>query len=178
MKKLYSTFAMLALLVAVMGFASCGGDDDEVDNGGSSMGSSFSITRDGERNEVENVKWLNPHYGNGGFKKGNFFCLEDYPFARGQIHIIFPYDQYNENVPPSYFYVGYSDFDDFATDIDFITSGMEGWHGEYSSGSAKVTKNDGKNITVLFSNYTFEVKRREYSHTYILDGSLTFVVYL
>ena len=34
MKKLYSTIMMLALMVAALSFIACGGDDDEVDNGG------------------------------------------------------------------------------------------------------------------------------------------------
>ena len=36
MKKLYSTIMMLALMVAALGFTACGGDDDEIDNGGGS----------------------------------------------------------------------------------------------------------------------------------------------
>ena len=34
MKKVYSTVIMLAMMVAALGFTACGGDDDEVDNGG------------------------------------------------------------------------------------------------------------------------------------------------
>ncbi len=34
MKKLYSTVMMLAMMVAALSFTACGGDDDEVDNGG------------------------------------------------------------------------------------------------------------------------------------------------
>jgi hypothetical protein len=51
--------------------------------GGGGSTSSFSITYDGEKNEVENVEWLNPHYGNGGYDKGNYFCLESYPLGNG-----------------------------------------------------------------------------------------------
>ena len=34
MKKVYSTITMLAMIVAALSFTACGGDDDEVDNGG------------------------------------------------------------------------------------------------------------------------------------------------
>ncbi len=34
MKKLYSTVMMLAMMVAALSLTACGGDDDEVDNGG------------------------------------------------------------------------------------------------------------------------------------------------
>ena len=33
MRKIYSTVLMLAMMVAVLSFTACGGDDDEVDNG-------------------------------------------------------------------------------------------------------------------------------------------------
>ena len=34
MKKVYSTITMLAMMVAALSFTACGGDDDEIDNGG------------------------------------------------------------------------------------------------------------------------------------------------
>ena len=34
MKKIYSTLTMLAMMVAAFSFTACGGDDDEIDNGG------------------------------------------------------------------------------------------------------------------------------------------------
>jgi len=34
MKKIYSTLTMLAMMVAALSFTACGGDDDEIDNGG------------------------------------------------------------------------------------------------------------------------------------------------
>lgn len=140
--------------------------------------SSFTITYDGNKNEVENTSWINPLFGHGGQNKGNYFCLDNYPLNNGQIHIIFPYDKYKSNVQPSYFAVGYNDFGETATDIEFITTSMSAWYGEYVSGSAKVTKNDGKNITINFSKYTFEVERSGKSHKFVLDGTLTFQAYL
>lgn len=38
MKKLYSIIMMLALMVAALSLTSCGGDDDEIDNGFSLVG--------------------------------------------------------------------------------------------------------------------------------------------
>jgi len=179
MKKQYSTIMVLAMMVAALSITACSSSsDDDEDNGGGGSTSSFTITYDGEKNEVENVEWLNPHYGNGGYNKGNYFCLEDYPLNGGQIHIIFPYSKYGKNVPPSYFQVGYSDFGEDATDIEYITTSMSGWHGDYTSGSAKVTKNDGKYITVQFSNYSFEVERSGRTHSFVLNGTLTFKAYL
>lgn len=182
MKKVYSTIMLFAMMVAALSLTACGGSDNDdegiIDGGGLSPSSSFSITFDGEKNYVENVEWINPLFGNGGFKKGNYFCLENYPLGTGQIHIIFPYSQYNGNVQPSYFSVGYSDFGADATDIEYITASMSGWHGDYTSGSARVTKNDGKYITIQFSSYSFEVKRSDRTHSFVLDGALTFMAYL
>lgn len=148
------------------------------DNDNTDSSSSFSITFDGQKNDVEDVEWLNPHFGNGGYNKGNYFCLESYPLGNGQIHIIFPYSQYGKNVQPSYFQVGYSDFGAEATDIEYITASMAGWHGEYVSGSAKVVKNSGSSITLQFSNYQFEVNRNEKTHEFILNGTLEFKNYM
>ena len=177
MKKFYSTIMMLAMMVAALCGAACSSsDDDETGGGGSS--SSFSITYDGTKNDVENVKWLNPLFGNGGYSDGNYFCLNNYPLDGGQIHIVFPYSQYGQNLPPSYFIVGYSDFGDDATDIEYISAEMSGWYGEYVSGSAKVVKNGGNSITIQFSNYKFEVSRKGNTHEFILNGTLAFETYM
>lgn len=179
MKKFYSTILMLAMMAAAMGLTagSSSSDDDETGGGGGSS-SSFSITYDGTKNYVENVKWLNPLYGNGGYNEGNYFCLENYPLNGGQIHIIFPYSQYGKNVPPSYFQVGYCDFGEDATDIEYISAEMSGWYGECVSGSAKVIKNSGNSITLQFSNYKFEVSRKGKTHEFILNGTLAFETYM
>ena len=179
MKKLYSTIMLLAMMVAALSITSCGGDgDDDGGNPGSDPSSTFSITYDGEKNEVDNVQWIDPHFGNGGYNKGNYFCLDNYPMATGQIHIIFPQSQYGGNVQPSYFNVGYSDFGVDATDIEYISASSSGWHGEYVSGSARVTKNSGSSITVQFSNYMFEVSRSGKTHEFILNGTLEFKCYM
>lgn len=176
MKRVYSTIMMLAMMVATLGFTACSsGSDDDSEDGSTST---FSITYDGEKNAVENTTWLNPIYGHGGQNKGNYFCLDNYPLGYGQIHIIFPYSQYDKNMPPSYFQVGYNDFGADATDIEYITVSGSGWHGEYVSGSAKVVKNGGNSITIQFSNYKFEVERSGKSHDFILNGTLEFDCYL
>lgn len=166
---------MCAMIMVALTFISCPGSDDEGDEG-EGTSSFFSITCDGEKTEVDNAEWLNPLYS--GFSYGNFFTMESYPVIRGQIHIVFPYDQYGEYVQPSYFNVGYSDFGEDATDIEFITSSLSGWDGEYISGSAKVIKNSGSSITVKFSKYKFGVERRELYHEFILEGTLEFKCYL
>ena len=181
MKKLYSTIMMLAIMGAALSFTACSSCSDDDDFGGGEdryTSSDFTITYDGEEHSVELAEWINPIFGNGGYKKGNYFCLDNYPLNNGQIHIIFPYSKYGENVQPSFFPVGYSDFDEDATDIEFISAEFTGWDGEYTSGSAKVVKNNGKYITIKFSNYKFEVRRNGKSHKFILNGTLDFLCYL
>ena len=176
MKKYFSLIAFAMMAVFCLSFVSCGGDDDdEFDEGGAY---SFSFTRDGKRYDVENVDWINPLFGHENYKKGNYFCLEFYQMA-GQIHIIFPYSQYGKNVQPSFFKVGYSDFGEDATDIEYYGQ-FDTWYGEYVSGSAKVIKNSGKSITVQFINYTFEVGwyGNDKTHEFILNGTLEFKCYM
>ena len=145
---------------------------------GSGSSSIFTMTRDGKVYESQDVEDINPIYGHGGHGEGNHFSMDECLPRMGQIHIQFPLSQYGENVPPSYFYVGYNDFGSYATDIVYISSEMAGWHGEYVSGSAVVTKNDGKYITVQFNNYKFSVSRSGSSHEYVLNGTLPFLCYM
>ena len=149
-------------------------------NGGSGSGSSstFTITRDGEVNEVEITDWIYPQFTNKALKKGAGFSLDDYPLFRGTIYIIFPLEQYGEYLSPSYFPVGYSDFDSYATDIVYVSIEQAGWYGEYISGSARVVKNNGNSITVQFNNYMFYVERNSRSRKYTLNGTLEFKCYM
>lgn len=61
MKKIYSTIAMLAMMVAALGLTACGNssDDDEVDGGGGSN-AVFTITVDGNTHEYnsEYLEWM------------------------------------------------------------------------------------------------------------------------
>ena len=182
MKKVYSTVMMLAMMVAALSFTACGGDDDgdDIDNGGSGSGSSstFTITRDDVVNEVENTEWISPQFTNKALKRGAGFSLYDYPLMRGTIYIIFPQEQYGEYLRPSYFPVGYSDFDSYATDIVFVSPEQAGWYGEYISGAARVLKNIGNSITVQFDDYMFYVERNSHSRKYTLNGTLEFKCYM
>ncbi len=83
MKKLYSTILMLATMVAALSLTACSSSSDDDNDDGGGFTSSFSITYDGQRNDVENVEWLNPHFGNGDYNKGNYFCLESSPLGNG-----------------------------------------------------------------------------------------------
>ena len=95
--------------------------------------------------------------------------------TKGDFYIIFPRKKYGENLAPSYFSVGYSDFGADATDMERVDASGYGWDGEYISGSAKVTKNDGKYITINFNDYKYSVKRSEGRVVYVtLKGSLAF----
>ena len=166
MKKLYSTIVMLAMMVEVLGLTACGGDDDEIgsDGGGSSTSSTFTIIYDDGGEEVINynsdiaIQSLCASFDN--FETstppvGSRFTIMI--GTRGYFHIIFPYQKYGKHLPPSYFPIGYNDFGADATDMVRISASGSGWYGEHISGSAKVTKNDGKYITINFNNYKYSV---------------------
>ena len=186
MKKLYSTIMMLARMVAALSLTACGGDDeDEIsgDGGGSSASSTFTIiyVEGGEQvfthdNDIA-IQSLGAVFGNlkrGDSPRGSYFSMMI--GMHGYFHIIFPRQKYGEDLAPSYFSVGYSDFGADATDMERVIGGS-GWYGEHISGSAKVTKNDGKYITINFNNYKYSVtsgintKRTAYV---TLKGSLAF----
>ena len=58
MKKIYSTFMMLAMMVAALSFTACGSDDDENENGSSALIGTWEIVQSvhyyGNESEVEN----------------------------------------------------------------------------------------------------------------------------
>lgn len=96
----------------------------------------------------------------------------------GYFYIIFPRQLYGEYLAPSFFSVGYSDFGADATEMECVTGGS-GWYGDYISGSAKVTKNDGKYITINFNNYKYSVTSGYNTNrtAYVtLKGSLSFKI--
>lgn len=76
-----------------------------------------------------------------------------------------------------FFEVGYSDFSEEATDIEWFANNGE-YYGDFVSGSAEVIKNSGSSITIMFSQYKFEVRRKGVSHEFILNGTLDFKCYL
>lgn len=167
MKKLYSIITILAMMVAALSLTACGGDDDEngVDGGGSSTSSTFTIIYDdgGEQvftydSDIDiDIQSLGANFGNlkrGDSPRGSYFGMGI--GTKGDFFIIFPRQKYGEDLDPSYFSVGYSDFGADATDMERVI-GLSGWYGEHISGSAKVTKNDGKYITIDFNNYKYSV---------------------
>ena len=185
MKKLYSTIMMLAMMVAALGLTACGGDDeDEIgDDGGGSASSTFTIIYDDGGEQVFTydsdiaIQSLCAGFGNlkrGDSPRGSYFGMGI--GTKGDFFIIFPRQKYGEDLDPSYFSVGYSDFGADATDMERVI-GLSGWYGEHISGSAKVTKNDGKYITIDFNNYKYSVTSGiNTSRTaYVtLNGSLAF----
>ena len=165
MKKLYSTIMLLAMMVAALGLTACGGDDDENDGGGgSSSSSTFTIIYDDGGEQVFThdsdiaIQSLCAEFGNlerYDSPRGSYFYMMI--GTKGDFYIIFPRKKYGENLAPSYFSVGYSDFGADATDMERVDASGIGWYGEHISGSAKVTKNDGKYITIDFNNYKYSV---------------------
>ncbi|MBQ2950158.1 MAG: hypothetical protein IJE12_03800 [Prevotella sp.] len=167
MKKLYSTIMMLAMMVAALSLTACGGsDDDEIggDGGGSSTSFTFTIIYDDGGEQVFThdsdiaIQSLGAEFGN--FERydsprGSYFYMMI--GTKGDFYIIFPRQQYGEDLAFSYFSVGYNDFGADATDIERVSASGSGWYGEHISGSAKVTKNDGKYIIIDFNNYKYSV---------------------
>ena len=187
MKKLYSSIMMLAMMVAALGLTACGGDDgDEIggDGGGVSASSTFTIIYDDGGEQVFThdsdiaIQSLCAEFGNlerHDSPRGSYFYMMI--GAKGDFYIIFPRQKYGEDLAPSYFSVGYSDFGADATDIERVSASASGWYGDYISGSAKVIKNDGKYITIDFNNYKYSVTSGINSSrtAYVtLKGSLAF----
>ena len=166
MKKLYSTIMMLAMMVAALSLTACGGSNDDEnggDGGGSSTSSTFTIIYDDGGEQVfthdsdSAIQSLGAVFGNlkrGDSPRGSYFGMGI--GTKGDFFIIFPRQKYGDDLAPSYFSVGYSDFGADATDMERVIGGS-GWYGEHISGSAKVTKNDGKYITIDFNNYKYSV---------------------
>lgn len=188
MKKLYSTIMMLAMMVAALSLTACGGsdDNDEIggDGGGSSTSSTFTIIYDDGGEQIFThdsdiaIQSLCAEFGN--FERydsprGSYFYMMI--GTKGDFYIIFPRQQYGEDLASSYFSVGYNDFGADATDIERVSASGSGWYGEHISGSAKVTKNDGKYITIDFNNYKYSVTSGINTNRTVyvtLKGSLAF----
>lgn len=169
MKKLYSTVMMLAMMVAALSFTACGGDDDEVDNGGGSN-TALTITVDGQEHNyssgyLESMDLLGTWESS---SVGDFISI-GVPSLVSEFRIYYPK---NTN-PSSFFKVGYDTFEDDATEI--CLSGGSRHNCSYVSGSATVIKNDGKNMIVKFSNYTFTWNKG--GREIMFDGTLNIVFY-
>lgn len=181
MKKLYSGIMLLAMMVAALSLTACGGDDEDDGGSGSPSSSTFTIIYDDGGEQVFThdsdiaIQSLGAEFGNlerHDSPRGSYFDM--IIGTKGNFYIIFPRQKYGEDLAPSYFSVGYSDFGADATDIERVIGGS-GWYGEHISGSAKVTKNDGKYITIDFNNYKYSVTRNGSRVVYVtLKGSLSF----
>ena len=166
MKKVYSTIMMLAMMVATLCLTACGSssDDDEVDGGGGSN-AAFTITVDGNPHEYnsEYLEWMSLM----GTWEGKYLKI-DIPSLHDEFRFYYP----SNTNPSSYFNVGYDSFENDATEICLY--GPSKYKCAYVNGSAKVTKNDGKNLTVRFSKYTFTWNNG--SREIKFDGTLNFVL--
>ena len=158
---------LLGMMATALSLSACGGDDDDEiggDGGGSSTSSTFTIIYDDGGEQVFThdsdiaIQSLGAVFGNlkrGDSPRGSYFGMGI--GTKGDFFIIFPRQKYGEDLAPSYFSVGYGDFGADATDMVRISASGSGWYGEHISGSAKVTKNDGKYITINFNNYKYSV---------------------
>ena len=170
MKKVKSTILMLTMMVAALGFTSCGSSDDEDDvgNGGTSSSTSFSITIDGDKHEYDrDYLSLNNLMGTWeSYSNTNYLKITIPPMAN-ELHINFSYP----TNAATFFTVGYSDFENDATRIALY--GTPSKTCTYVSGSARVIKNDGKNLTIIFNNFSLTWNT---SRTIAFDGTLNFVL--
>ena len=169
MKRIYSTTLLLAMTLAALSLTACGGDDkDDIDGGGSSN-AAFTITIDGNKHEY-NGDYLSymDLMGTWESYSGVNFLKINIPSMSNEFRMYFA----SNTNPSSYFKVGYSSFVDDATEICLYSSSKNKC--SHVGGSARVIKNDGRNLTVQFSNYSFTWKSdsREIS----FDGTLNFAL--
>ena len=170
MKKVYSTIMMLAMMVVALSFTACGSssDDDEIDGGGGSN-AMFTITVDGNPHEYnsEYLEWMSLMGTWESYNSATFLKI-DVPSLHDEFRFYYP----SNTNPSSFFKVGYDSFENDATEICIY--GSSKYKCAYASGSAKVTKNDGKNLTVRFSKYTFTWNNG--GREIMFDGTLNFVL--
>ena len=156
MKKLYSAIMLLAIMVAALSLTACGGDDED-DGNSSSSSSTFTITIDGNMKEMSQEVWDLL-----GRWEGTALLIGT---SIGDFRFKFP-----SGTTFSSFTTGYNSFED---DAEKITIGISSIRCSYASGSATVISNDGKNMKVRFSNYTFTWNT---SREIIFDGILNIVL--
>ena len=159
MKRFYSTVIMLAMIVAAWSLTAGGGDDEG--------GDSFSITIDGNRTEYNSLYQQKvSRIGNWGGDGSNRLSIY-VPGLFGYFVINCP----SNTDTSSFFKVGYNSFEKDATDIHI--GSPRNYRCTYVKGSAIVIKNDGKNLTVRFSQYTFTWHNG--GREIMFDGTLNFV---
>ena len=168
MKKFYSTVLMLAMVVAALSLTACSSSDDDEEGGGSSN-AAFSITVDGNLHEYDSdyLNWMSLMGTWESYSSATFLKI-DVPSLHDEFRFYYP----SNTNPSSFFKVGYDSFENDATEICIY--GSSKYKCAYASGSAKVTKNDGKNLTVRFSKYTFTWNNG--GREIMFDGTLNFVL--
>lgn len=167
MKHFYSKIMVLAMMVAALEVTACGGDEEEDFDGPSKV--AFTMIIDGDRHEYDSdyLSWMELMGTWESYTRTAFLKIDVTPLLV-EFRLYYPL---NTN-PSSYFKVGYSSFEKDATEICIY--GSSKYQCTYVKGSAKVIKNDGKNLTVKFSNYKFTWK--DDSREIIFDGTLNFVL--
>lgn len=170
MKKFYSTIQVLAMMFAALCITACGSssDDDEVDGGGGSN-AVFTITIDGNPDGYSSdyLEWMDLMATWESYSSATFLKI-DIPSLHDEFRFYYP----SNTNPSSYFNVGYDSFENDAKEICLY--GPSKYKCTYVKGSAKVTKNDGINMTVRFSKYTFTWNNG--SREIMFDGTLNFVL--
>ena len=142
-----------------------GGNNGE----GSSSNNTFTITVDGNKHEysgeyLDYMKLM----GTWESYSGVNYLKINIPSMSNEFRMYFTP---NTN-PSSYFKVGYSSFVDDATEICLYSSSKNKC--THVGGSAKVINNDGRNLTVQFSNFAFTWKSGNREIAY--DGTLNFAL--
>lgn len=170
MRKFYSAIVMIDIIVTAWSFTACGSssDDEEIGGGGGSN-AAFTITIDGNLHEYnsEYLEWMSLMGTWESYSNATFLKI-DVPSLSDEFRFYYP----SNTNPSSYFKVGYDSFEDDATEICLY--GPSKYKCTYVKGSAKVAKNDGKNLTVRFSQYTFTWNNG--SREIMFDGFLNFVL--
>lgn len=169
MKKYYLTIMMIAMMVAALSLTACSSSDDDEINGGGGSNAVFTITVDGNPHEYnsEYLEWMSLMGTWENYNSATFLKI-DVPSLNDEFRFYYP----SSTNPSSYFKVGYDSFEDDATEICIY--GTSKYKCTYVKGSAKVTKNDGKNLTVRFSKYTFTWNNG--GREIMFDGTLNFVL--
>ena len=115
------------------------------------------------------------------FSKSNGAASFYFSFSQmwlSHFKITFPSDKYG-NLGASDFYQGFSSFNSDDLDIKYtdLSGSYNTYSGKYMSGSAQVIKNDGKYITVNYTNYKVLIKMGWEKDAYLkLNGPVPYTI--
>lgn len=173
MKKIFSKqFSLLVIVIIASSFISCSEDDGiSIPNP-----SPFSINFNG--NVTVSDHYVDQIRSSAQFSDNSFSFFTTYPM--GYFYITFPYDVYG-TVEPSFFHVGYDDFDNDAVYVkwqSYEIGSMGDWDGTYISGTASVEKVNNESITLNFNNYKVNIEKYGETRYIILNGKLRFDIYI